>query len=312
MREFALQPFPSDPELLAIAIAYKNARFIADQVMPRVPVPKQEFKYWTWPKGEYFTIPKTLVGRKGQPNKVEFSATEATASCLGYGLADDIPNDDLENAPDNFNIIGHAVESIADLVALDREKRVADLVFAAGQYASGNKTQLSGTSQWSDYTNSTPIIDISTGLDACIMRPNVMVIGRLAWSKLAGHPDIMKAVNRTAGDTGIARRQDVAALFELEEILVGEAFYNTAKKGQTVSLSRLWGKHASLILRDQLADTRGRITFGYTAQWGSKVARQDPDKNIGLRGGVTVVSGEYVKEAITANDMGYFVQDAVA
>ena len=34
-------PFPIDPELTAIAIAYRNGRMIADEVLPRVPVGKQ-------------------------------------------------------------------------------------------------------------------------------------------------------------------------------------------------------------------------------------------------------------------------------
>ncbi len=36
-------PFPINPALMAIAIAYHNAQMIADEVLPRVPVGKQEF-----------------------------------------------------------------------------------------------------------------------------------------------------------------------------------------------------------------------------------------------------------------------------
>ncbi|MFV9531212.1 hypothetical protein ACNUIM_32135 [Pseudomonas aeruginosa] len=66
-------PFPIDPELTAIAIAYRNGRMIADEVLPRVPVGKQEFKYWKYDLAQGFTVPETLVGRKSKPNEVEFT-----------------------------------------------------------------------------------------------------------------------------------------------------------------------------------------------------------------------------------------------
>ncbi|UVH84375.1 hypothetical protein NW342_22030 [Pseudomonas aeruginosa] len=73
-------PFPIDPELTAIAIAYRNGRMIADEVLPRVPVGKQEFKYWKYDLAQGFTVPETLVGRKSKPNEVEFSATDESAT----------------------------------------------------------------------------------------------------------------------------------------------------------------------------------------------------------------------------------------
>jgi len=305
-------PFPITPELVAITIAYRNAKLIADNVLPRVPVGKQEFKYWRYSLGEGFTIPDTKVGRKSRPNEVEFSATETPDSTEDFGLDDPIPQADIDNAPPKHDPVGKAVEQLTNLVLLDREVRTASRVFNVNNYGSGNRVTLSGTSQFNDFTNSDPIRTIMDALDACIMRPNVMVIGRAVFSTLARHPRIVKAVLGNAGDSGIARRQDIAELFELEEVLVGEAWLNTAKKGQPVSLARAWGKHISLVYRDLTADTRGGTTYGYTAQWGSRIAGANPDSNIGLRGGQRVRVGESVKEVICANDLGYFIQNAIA
>lgn len=305
-------PFPVTPELVAIAIAYRNQRYIADEAMPRVLVGKQQFKYWEYPVEETFFLPDTHVGRKGRPNEIDLEATEKTDSTEDHGLDDPIPQADIDNAPANHNPVDRAAVQITDYILLDREKRTADLLFAAANYPSGNKVQLSGTSQWSDFTNSDPIGDITTALDACLIRPNVGIFGQQTWSKISQHPDIIKAVHGTSGDKGIARRQAVADMFELEEVLVGQSRLNTAKKGQTATLSRIWGKHATFIFRDKNADTRNGITFGYTAQWGSRVAGQKEDSNIGMRGGQRVRVGESVKEKIVASQAGYFIEDAVA
>lgn len=304
-------PFPITPELTAIAIGYRNKRMIADEVLPRVPVGKEEFKYWKFDLSEGFTVPDTKVGRKSKPNEMEFSADEATASTEDYGLEDPIPNKDIDNAPDNYDPMGRSTEQLTNVILLDREVRTSGLVFNNANYGANNKIVLSGTDQFSDQANSKPIQVIMDSLDTMIMRGNVMTIGRTAFSALAQHPDILKAVHANSGDKGIATREAIAALFELDDIFVGEARVNTAKKGQAVNLQRAWGGHISLMYRDKLADTRHGTTFGFTAQFGNRIAGSQPDGDIGLRGGQRVRVGESVKELLTANDLGYFIENVV-
>ena len=305
-------PFPITPALMAIAIAFRNAQMIADEVLPRVPVGKQEFKYMEHTMAEGFTVPDTKVGRRSKPNEVSFSATEKTGSTEDFGLDDPIPQSDIDNAPDNYDPLGRATEGIMNLVELDREVRVAGKVFNANTYGVNNKVTLAGTDQFSDFVDSDPLGVLTDALDAMIMRGNIMVIGRPAFSVLARHPQIVKAVHGNAGDSGIARRRDIADLLELEDILVGEARVNTARKGQPISLARTWGKHLALIHRDKTADNRSGVTFGVTAQFGKRISGSIPDKDIGLRGGQRVRAGESVQEVICAADLGYFVEDAVA
>lgn len=308
----SVRPFPVTPELTAIAIAYRNERLIADDVLPRVPVGRKDFRWRKYALADSFTLADTTVGRKSQPNQVEFGFTEETDSAVDYGLDDTIPNDDIQQAPPNYNPEGRAVEMIMQLIALDREVRAANLIFNASSYATANKVTLSGTSQWSDFTNSDPIAAIQSGMDSMIMRGNIMVIGRVAFSSLVRHPKIVKAANRNQGDSGIVRRQDLAELLELDDVIVGEGWLNTAKKGQTPTMTRVWGKHAAILYRDRTASTTSGLTFGYTVQTGTRVAGSIPEPKVGLRGSVLVRAGETVKEIIAANDLGYFFQNAVA
>lgn len=243
-------------------------------------------------------------------NEIEFNAEEKTGCTEDYGLDDTIPIKDINNAPPGIDPEAASTEYIMNLVALDREVRVAGLVFNANTYPTTNKVTLSGTSQFSD-DSSDPIGVISDALDSCIVRPNVMVIGRPAFSKLARHPKIVSACLRNSGESGIARRQDIAALFELEEVLVGESFVNNARKGQPASMARTWGKHLSLIYRNKQAAPQRDVTFGMTVPFGRPIAGSMFDSKIGLRGGKRVRAGESVRELITCSDLGYFIQDAV-
>lgn len=304
-------PFPQDPQLTAIAIAYRNAEMIADIVLPRVPVGTREFRWLQYNKEDGFTLPETTVGRKSRPNQVEFGATEKSGAVEDYGLDDAIPQDDIANAPQGYDPRGRAVEGLTNLIQLDREVRVANKVFSADTYPASNKETLSGADQFSD-GSSKPIKVVSEALDVPIQRPNVMVVGQTSWTVLRQHPEVVKAAHRNAGDSGMAEREAVAALFELDEVVVGRGWVNTARRGQAPSYQRVWGKHIALLHRDRTADTQRGATFGYTAQHRDRVAGSWQDRNIGLRGGEMVRAGESVTEIVAAADLGYFFENAVA
>lgn len=309
----AIRPFPINPQMTAIAIAYRNPdiALIADQVLPRTPT-AQEFKYLKYDLLAGFTVPDARVGRKSLPNEVDFSATEIIDKVLDYGLDDIIPNEDIEADNQGVDPMGTGVAYLTGLVQLAREQRVANLVFNTASYSAGLFTTLAGGNQWSDTVNSDPVAAIGDALDVPIMRPNVATLGQQTWTKLRRHPKIVQAIKNTNQGAGMVSREEFAEFFELQEVLVGQGLANTAKKGQAAALSRVWGKHAAFFYRDRSAGPQAGVTFGMTAAWGDKIAGNIDEPKIGLTGAQRIRSGERVKEIITAPDVGYFFQNAVA
>lgn len=314
-------PFPVQQQLTAIALAYRNERYVADEVLPRTPVPAREFKWQQFNRDELFTVPETQVGRKGEPNEVQFSGTEQASFVNDFGLDDVVPNEDIATAPPGYDPLGRATEGIAELVALDRERRVANLVTALATYPVANRATLSGTSQWSDFTNSDPYTAIMTAFDGMLMRPNVLVMGRRVYSRLRVHPRITAALAPSAnGNSGTsnsggrpATTMALAELLEVDRIIVGESWVNSAKPGQTASIQRVWGNHVAALHINPAASIRGNaITFGFTAEWGSRVAGSMPEPKTGLRGAQRVRAGESVRELVVASDVGFLWRDAVA
>lgn len=307
-------PFPVDPVLTGIAIAYKNRPCIADNVLPRVPVSKSEFKWYKFDFTEEITLPDTRVGRRTPPSQVEFGAKEESGMTVDYGLDDSIPQRDIDNAPKGIDPRRQAVESITKLIVLDREVRVANMVTNLNNYPSGQRATLSGTSQFSDYTNSDPLTVLMQALDLPIMRPNIMVVGQSAWTVLRMHPKLVAAINGNNSTAGVVTREDLARKLEIEEILVGAALVNNARRGQAPSIAKAWGKDIALHYRERLSTvSESAVTYGFTAQNGDRVAGAWPDKDAGgLKGGVRVRSGEEVAEVICASDCGYLFKNAVA
>lgn len=303
-------PFPVQPELTAIAIEYKNKRMIADAVLPRTPVGTQLFRWWKYDLVDGITIPDTKVGRTGLPNKINSRATEETSQTIDHALEEDVPQADIDNAPPNHDPLGKATERIMNVIQLRHEVEVANLVFDAATYPADKRVTLAGTDQFSDFANSNPLDVLQTAIDAPLMTPRKMILGRGAWSIVKRHPKLVKAVYPISqGGDGMITREALRDLLEMEDIQVGEAFVNTARKGEPANVKQAWGKHISFIYQDVLAGPQSGTTFGFVAEFGNPVSGIIPDPHPGLRGVQTVKAGESVRPIISAPDLGYFIQD---
>ncbi|MEM9968486.1 MAG: capsid protein [Pseudomonadota bacterium] len=318
------RPFTVDATLSAVAIAYTNSALsrIADQVMPRVDAGSEKFKWMEYPLEEAFQIPDARVGRRGRVQQMEFTGTEKTDSVEDYGLDVPIPYSDIDEAArqraaklSSHDPEKHSVMMLEETIQNIREVRVAQMIHNPASYAPARQQVLVGTDQFTDYASSDPITVIKDAMNSTLVfRPNTMVISRYGLSKLNSHPKIVNAVRGGNTTDGIVSVQQLVDLFSgegLQNILVGEAHYNAAKPGQAVDLQQAWGKHISFLHINPLANTQpGNITFGYTAQLGTKFAGRIMDQDIGLEGGVRIRSGEKLKELIVARDVGFFLENA--
>ncbi|MCG5260387.1 phage capsid protein [Cupriavidus gilardii] len=309
-------PFPQDTQLTAIAVIVRNQMMIADEVLPRTaPLGKEKFSYQSYPAEQQFTVPDTKVGRRSQVNEVEFSGKRVTDETEDHGLDHPLPISDINNAPANTNIEALTTEMLSGLIILDREVRTSRLVFNKDSYA-GNSEVVSATDRF-DAAGSDPVEYLLDVLDRPIMRPNIAVIGQSEWRLLRTHPAVVKAVHGNNGDKGAATRQQVAELLEIEDILVGRARVNYAKPGKAAELRPCWRGGMALIYQDKAAAKvagvvdGSNVTFGFTAQYGTRVAGSKDDSTIGLRGGRRVRVGESVKEVICAPHLGFFLQDVI-
>ena len=310
-------PFPVNPALTAIALSYRNEALIADMVLPRIGVAVDSFKYFKFNKDDAFTVPDTKIGRKSEANIVEFGGTEVTDSTNDYGLKDVVPLQDIRNAADTpFDPLGQASMNLSRLVQLDRELRVAGIVFNATNFGAPNKATLSGTAQWSDYANSNPLNALLTAFDSMLMRPNKLILGQSVWTVLRQHPRIIEAIKGTGaglGAQGMVSRQQLADLLELQDVMVGSGWVNGAKKGAAPSYARCWGKFAAAIYTEPLSSTQSATTFGFTAEAGGGLRVRDWfDDKIGTDGAQVVQMVDTVKEVLPSNDLGFLWSTAVA
>lgn len=236
---------------LTLAYVQEQTNFIADKVFPVVGVQKQSDKYYIYDRagmnrsGERKPLaPRTEIPRIGM--SVSSDAYFADV----FGLAMDFDDQTLANEDAALEIRAAGAQTLITNLLIDREKDFADTFFAAGVWTS----QATPANLWSDYTNSTPITDVTTArrvmqLKSGGFKPNTMVVGKEVRDILINHPDILARLNggATVSNTALITNAKLAEIFEVENFYVMEAVENTGAEGLAESNAFIGGKHALLV-----------------------------------------------------------------
>jgi hypothetical protein len=168
--------------------------------------------------------------------------------------------------------------TLVNRLLIHREEQFASTFFAASVWST-EYTGVSGTpstgevKQWSDYTNATPIRDVTAARRAMQLKsggfkPNTMVVGKEVRDILVNHPDILARLNggATVSNTALITNAKLAEIFEVENFYVMEAVKNTAAEGLSESNAFIGGKSALLTYTPR---TAGLMTpaAGVTFAW---------------------------------------------
>lgn len=258
-----------DPVLTSIAQGYKQPDFVGGSLFPQVPVSLRAGKVITFGK-EDFMLYNTTRAPGENTRRIQFGYSGSNFALVDYSLEGAVPIEVYQEGANGANgwSIDHmamAIKKVSAIMALRLEKAQADIARTAATYAASNKTTLSGTSQWSDYTGtSNPIAAVETAKEAIRAatgkRPNTLVMGAAVMAKLRQHPVIVDRLKYTGRD--IATTEILASLFGVDKVVVGDAIYSN---DAGTAFTDVWGKDVVLAYTEiaSLADM-GTPTYGYT------------------------------------------------
>jgi hypothetical protein len=301
-----------DAVLTNLSVKYRNNDMIWPLVMPVVKVSKRSDLWFVYNKADSFKLVEDSMGPTGLANEIDWGVATDNYSVKDHGLGDWIAQALIDEADNPLQPEIDTNEFLNMCLDVAQEKRVADKVFSAASYPSGNKTQLSGTGKWGGAADD-PIGDVETAIEACFQRANTLVFGYEAWKVFRKLPEIVTAIKAMAGvtlESGRVSETDVAAFFQVDKVLVGRSRYNTSKPGQTASYSRFWGGHMAALY---VAPTPGikTVSFGFTVAEMLRTTFKDFDGKRGNKGAVYIRPAWNSDEKLVAADCGYFIEDAV-
>jgi len=265
--------------LTNVSVAYIQdaANFVADRVFPNIPVTKQSDRYFTYSRADFNRdeMEVRAPGTESAGNGYDLDSTP-TYYCPVYAFHKDIADQIRSNTDNPLSPDRDATIFVTQKALIRREVTFAQKYFGPGiwNYGSLGVSSAPGANQflqW-DNANSTPIEDIRKGRrtvqEATGFKPNIGLMGKLVFDTLIDHPEFIDRIkyNFAQGVAAVANEQIIAQLFGLDEVLVMEAVYNTAKRGESEASRFIGGPHMLLAYRTK---TPGIMvpSAGYTFSW---------------------------------------------
>ena len=304
---------PVNPVLSSLSIGFKNETFVHDKIAPVAEVDGRTGTYCVWTRDYFFRrLGGAVRAAEGPYTRTGYGLTWPTYSTIeiGYEKAlGDVTNASSQT-PEDLQTMD--TQFLTNLIEIEIEKRVADATFVTGVWGTSNT--LTGTNQWSDFGLSDPIgnaqLAIRTILRNTGAKPNTLIMGLLAWEKLAEHPLILDKYKHT--QKGIMTPDLVAAVLGIDEIVVGESVENTADENQTFVGADIWTDNAVFLVRNSpaLGVANGAYTFTWNEKgnvpWGVEDYREEQ-----TRSDITRVF-THIQPAVVSAQHGYMFLDTVA
>lgn len=257
-----------DQNLTELALNYRPTGMIADQVFPIVIVDKQTNQYPVFNQAEAFAIESTIRARGNHAQKVTRSVSSDNYYCENYALAHDMPIEDWVNmdAAYAFELQAGAGQYLLDKLWLDWDRRILSKIGSSTNVS----TAFVPASSWTG-ANGDPISQIFQQIEqvqaTTAYRPNNLLFGWRAMNYFRRNLQVRNFVLGTNNGGNTVNRGAVAGIFEVDRVLVAQAFYNTAGEGRALSLGNTFPSDAVLAYYAPPNPSRVVPSFGYTFRW---------------------------------------------
>lgn len=249
-----------DAALSNISVAYRNPMYIADQVFPTVPVPKQSDYFFQFLRGDWFRLDAGVRGPGAEAKRGGYKLTSSTYSCKEYAFAHPIPIELINNADDVLKPMETGINFVTESILLAKERVVSTLITTSGNWSNEDAEGL-----WAptDTTNTflTDVLYRRETIRQAIGRyPNTLIMDAKTYKGLKGSSVLLDRIKYTGtnGNPADVTPKMIAMLCDLEKVLIGGAIYSSDEEtvaGTEFTAVDLWETNA----------TKGSAWLGYVS-----------------------------------------------
>jgi len=297
-----------DPVLTTTAQGYRNAEHIGRELFPIVNVSKEGGKIIKYGK-EAFRIYNTRRAIRSKTARIEVGADTIDYNLEEEALEAAVDDREKEEAETPIRPEIQRTKTVMDSISLKMEYDQATRAQDSNSYDSGNVETLSGTDQWSDYSNSDPVKVVKECKEIVRSKiaayPNTLVLGASTYNTLTEHPKLLDKIKYSM--KGVLTKDLMEQIFDIEKILVGKAVY----AGADDSFNDLWGNVAILayVPKERDADV-GVPAFGYTLR---KTGRPQTTKYRDEGANSVIIRvADIFDVKVVGNVAGFLIKDAIA
>tara|TARA_R110000868_G_scaffold360212_2_gene622244 strand:+ start:118 stop:1098 length:981 start_codon:yes stop_codon:yes gene_type:complete len=160
------------------------------------------------------------------------------------------------------------------VVQRNAEQRVANAVFNTSTWT-GSSLTTAITNEWDDTVNAVPITDVEAAVakvyDGSALWANALVINRKVFRNLRNCAQIIDRIAASgAGDKVKAsdiNEKMLAAVFDLDYVIVAGNSKNTANEGATPVVSQIWSNEYAMVCRVATSSDMREPSIGRTFHW---------------------------------------------
>jgi len=233
---------------LTVAYLQDQEAFVGTKAAPFVQVEKSEGKYFTYPAGTWNRLEMKRRGPSQESEGSGYTVSNDNFSCERFAVHKDEDWVDAADADQVFNVDADAAMWLANQGNMHLDSLWSTACFGASIWTT-DYTGVSGTpsasqiKQW-NVSGSDPQADTETLKDTIFgligKRPNLMIVGTSVHKALVTNSIVRTALQYTMPTHSKAiNEQLLASFFDVDQYVVARGIYNSAKEGQTATLSKL-------------------------------------------------------------------------
>jgi hypothetical protein len=238
-----------DQVLTNYVVGRRPPGFIADQIVPVLPVSKRSNLYYkrNYKEGLIYTPNMDRMAPGAAAREVFWTVSSDTYYAEKFGLGSYWTTEDAVNADEVLQLDQETAEFVTDRLLISYEMRVANAI------GTNVFTTTHVNTAWSNTTGSRPYDDITNQIELFreqnTLRPNVAIIPEKVMQNLRKSDQLRDLLFGDRG--GVPTNEQLQGLFNIAKVLVPETFVNTQGPGETFagsgSISAAWGDQMTFL-----------------------------------------------------------------
>ena len=299
-----------DPILTTAARGYVNPELIYRALFPMVSCSVRGGTRIEFDRTDFRKVDTRRAPGAGTQH-IQFGHEGKKFALTQHRLMGKVP---VETAEEAMAVVGidlgmRTVTGVQNIIGLEREIHAAELATSPATFDAAHVNALVGNDRWDD-PDSSPVDVVMDAVEtiraATGRRPNTVVMGGSVYSRVRKHPDVLQQI-RYAGGKQIASKEDLARLWDIEKVHVGDAIYVDAKDNP----QDVWGKHVTIAYTNIGSISRYEPSFGYGYNLTGTPMVEQAYYDRGVNSWLYPVCEEWTNEVV-GKDAGYLLQNVIS
>lgn len=228
--------------LTNISLEYKNEEYLADSIIPTLPVVKSSDLYYIYTTD--FKLPLTKRAYGSPSNQATWGVSTSTYALEWHSIKDSVIDKDRENADAPLSLDADTTSFLTDKIQLRKEVAAAQILFTTTNW-SQNRTITGTAAAW--HTSTAYPVQCVLSCQSIVLRNsgkrvNTGIMGYQVYQNVRENTNITGRIQYV--ERAIVTEDILASLFDLTTIKVGSAVVDTNQEGLAWSASAstfVWG-----------------------------------------------------------------------